>query len=333
MFILLERRDEIRQAHAQLLATIQREFTQTAIRDIGWQGGRRHRAVLQTDGTYWFWSSDHKDKTKNPRSLNWFGLIEGGPGVSISLEVNTPYVGRNDLIAGFFARNTANGKVYLFHSGRIGGGAEGVKKDALIAWADLSLFPVSAADGTYKEGILVMPVTGKGALRPAISYVQSVIEFKNAIRSGDAQTTDTKEKQRRLRQYFDEFFGRKRVRSPERDVDYISRHGEIVRALWNWRQSKGLKARQTIVKTGLLDLGVSEGTQLTEVYEVKTATTRSDIYTGIGQLMVHGDTAHCKRILVVPANPPLAHDLVSSLSRIGIGLMRYQLTDSDVSIV
>ena len=165
MFTLIEDQTEIRKAQSDLEATISREFPTIAIRDIGWQGGQQPQVSVCTDGKYWFWSSDHKQDVANPRRLNWFGQIGDGPGVAIAVEVNTPYAGRNDSIAGFFARNTANGRTYLFHSGRVGGGAKGVKKDALVAWSDLELLPVYASDGSHKEGILVMPVA-------AARYVQ-----------------------------------------------------------------------------------------------------------------------------------------------------------------
>ncbi len=332
MFTLIEDRAKIRKAQSELEATIGREFPTTAIRDIGWQGGRQPQAKVRTDGTYWFWSSDHKDEVANPRRLNWFGRIGEGSGVAIAVEVNTPYIGRNNSIAGFFARNTTNDRTYLFHSGRVGGGAEGVKKDALVAWSDLELQPVFASDGSHKEGILVMPVTGRGAVLPAIAYVQAIIEFKAAVRNGDTQTVKAKEKERKLREYFDEFFGRKTGKVAARDIDYVSRHGEVVKALREWRKRKGLAVGQRVVKTTLLDLGVSKGSDLVEAYEVKTSSVRGDIYTGIGQLTVHADSLDCSRTLVLPADDALAQDLADALTRNDIHVRLYRLTETGVTL-
>lgn len=333
MFILIEDRAEIRMAQSELKATINREFSKTVIRDIGWQGGRQSQAKLRTDGTYWFWSTDHKREVANPRRLNWFGRIGDGQGVSIAVEVNTPYNGRNDFIAGFFARNSANGRIYLFHSGRVGGGAEGVKKDALVAWSDLKLHLIYAGDGSYKEGILVMPVSGRGAVRSAIEYVQTIIDFKAAVRNGDTQTANAKEKERKFREYYDEFFGRKKGRVTARAIDYFSRHGEVVKALREWRQSKGLAADQLLVKTVLLDLGVFRGSDLVEVYEVKTTARRGDVYTGIGQLTVHAQRPDCSRILVLPADEILALDLATALTRNRIRLQLYRLSETGVELL
>lgn len=333
MFILIEDRTEIRKAQQELEATISRDFPTTTIRDIGWQGGQQPQAKVRTDGTYWFWSSDHKNEVANPRRLNWFGLIEDGPGISISVEVNTPYVGRNASVAGFFAKSLKNGRTYLFHSGRVGGGVKGVKKDALIAWADLELQPVIASDGALTDGIVVMPVSGKDAVRSAISYVQTIIEFKAAVRDGELQSVEAQENEQNFRQYFDEFFGRKKGKISAREIDYVSRHGEVVKALREWRKNKGLKPGQRIVKTALIDLGVSSGSKLNEIYEVKASSGRGEVYTGIGQLAVHAQNSDCSRTLVLPANDALAPDLAAALKRNNIHLQLYRLTEAGVNLL
>lgn len=333
MYILIENGGEIRKAQAQLEATIEREFSAIETRDIGWQGGRQPRAKVHTDGEYWFWSSDNKDKVTNPRRLNWFGRINEGPGVEIAVEINTPYSGKNAAVAGFFARNTANGQTYLFHSGRVGGGAVGVKKDALVAWSDLELHAVFASDGSYREALLVMPITGRAALLPAVKYVQTILDFKAAVRNGYTETAKAKNKELKLRTYYDEFFGRKRGKVQARDIDYYSRHGEVVKALEGWRKGRGLMLGQKIVKSVLLDLGVSKGTDLIEAYEVKTSTLRGDVYTGIGQLIVHAQRPSCSRILALPAEGIMAPDLAAALKRNGIRLQLYRLTEKEVILL
>jgi hypothetical protein len=223
--------------------------------------------------------------------------------------------------------------MYLFHSGRVGGGAAGVKKDALVAWSDLVLQPVYAGDGSHREGILVMPVAGRGAIRPAIAYVQAIIDFKAAVRRGDTQTEEAKEKERKLREYFDEFCGRKQGKVAARDIDYVSRHGEVVKALREWRKRKGLLAGQRFVKTTLLDLGVARGANLVEVYEVKSSAVRGDVYTGIGQLTVHAKSLNCLRTLVLPADEALAKDLDAALTRNRIYVQLYRLTETGVTLL
>lgn len=189
MFILLEDSAEIRTAQSELEATISRQFPGREVRNIGGRRGAQPGAMLHTDGRYWYWSADHSDEDQaaNPKRFNWFGRIGSGQSVPIAVEVNTPYEGRNDLIGGFFARDTRDGRTFLFHSGRVAGGAPGVSKNALVAWGALKLETVYAGDGSHKEGILVMPTSGPGAVQPAVEYVEAVIAFKAAVRNGRAK--------------------------------------------------------------------------------------------------------------------------------------------------
>ena len=54
----------------------------------------------------------------NPRNaLNWFGLFRGDADLQISVEINTAYEGRNDQVAGFFARDNDTSSIYPMHSG------------------------------------------------------------------------------------------------------------------------------------------------------------------------------------------------------------------------
>src|SRR5690554_35761 len=117
MFSLLESRAEMRKAQCKLETTLRREFRRTAVRNIGYPGGTTFDAKVFTDGDYWYWCADHKKRNvPNPRRLNWFGLFKNEGILHISVEVNTAYAGRNDQVAGFFARESNSGVVYLLHS-------------------------------------------------------------------------------------------------------------------------------------------------------------------------------------------------------------------------
>jgi hypothetical protein len=114
MFSLLESKAEISKAQRKLQATLKREFLRTAIKNIGYPGGTNSDARVSTDGRHWFWSADHNDaNVPNPRRLNWFGLFKEGATLHISVEVNTTYEGRNDQVAGFFARQRQRGNLLV----------------------------------------------------------------------------------------------------------------------------------------------------------------------------------------------------------------------------
>lgn len=106
MFSLIESKEEIAKAQRKLEAAIRRDFKTKAVKNIGYPGGTTFDAKVFTDGSYWYWSSDHDgEDIPNPRRLNWFGLFRGDADLQISVEINTAYEGRNDQVAGFFARD------------------------------------------------------------------------------------------------------------------------------------------------------------------------------------------------------------------------------------
>jgi hypothetical protein len=193
MLVLLEDAEEIAAAQRSLQATFRKALPNTATRNIGYPGGSRFAAKVFTNSRYWYWSSARDAASEaNPRRLNWLGLFEDGDNhLQISVEVNTPFEGRNDQVAGFFARDAETGVTYLMHSGRVGGGAKGVGKTAFLAWHGAT--PARAVDraGQPCVGNFVMPIDGKGAVRSALKYVDSVVAFKRAVRAASSRVSSS----------------------------------------------------------------------------------------------------------------------------------------------
>jgi len=333
MFTLIESREEIAKAQRKLESSIQRDFAKTAVRNIGYPGGTTFDASIVTDGTYWYRSADYNAKdVVNPRRLNWFGLFKDGGGLQISVEVNTAYEGRNDQVAGFFARDNDTRTTYLFHSGRIGGGTKGVGKRAFLAWSNQRPVDVVDSSGGIREGVLVMSVDGVAASRSAIRYIDVIVSFKQAVRAGDMETPEFQRKKKELDDFYSEGRGRRRGRRTE-VIDYLSRHGDVVDALNLWRASTPLPKSARIVKSVLIDMGVVIDRNLVEVYEVKTSTARQDIYGAIGQLMVHGMVENCRRVIVLPQDEPIADDLSRAIRRLNIELLHFKLSKKKATIL
>lgn len=333
MFSLLELKEEIAKAQRKLEATFRREFPKKAVRNIGYPGGTNYDAKVVTDGHCWFWSADHDDSdVPNPRHLNWFGLFNEGGGLQISVEINTAYEGRNDQVAGFFARDNDTGTIYLLHSGRVGGGTKGVSKAALLAWSDQPLIEVVDSSGSIRDGVLVMPVEGLAASRSAIRYIDTIARFKQAVRDGEIDTPEFQRKQRELDDFYAEARGRRKGRRSS-EIDYLSRHGDVVDALREWRGSSPMPKGARVVKDVLIDMGVAVGRGLVEVFEVKTSTARPDVYSAIGQLMVHGTADDCRRVIVLPHKEAIADDLVQALQRLDIELLRFELNEEKATII
>lgn len=333
MFTLIETRDDVAKAQRKLEAAIRRDFKKKAVRNIGYPGGTTFDASVVTDGTYWYRSADHDaEHVANPRRLNWFGLFKAEGGLQISVEINTAYEGRNNQVAGFFARDNDTGSIYLFHSGRVGGGTKGVGKSAFLAWSDQRPVDVVDSSGGVREGVLVMPIDGAAASRSAIRYIDVIASFKQAARVGEMETPEFKHKKKELDDFYSEARGRRRGRRTT-EIDYLSRHGDVVDALKSWRTLSPLPKTGRIVKSILIDMGVAIGRELVEVFEVKTSTARPDVYGAIGQLMVHGTATDCRRVIVLPHKEPIADDLKSALKRLKIELLHFKLNERKATIL
>jgi hypothetical protein len=333
MFTLLESKEEMAKAQRKLEATFRREFSKKVVKNIGYPGGTTHDVTVFTDDRYWFWSRDHnRSHIPNPRRFNWFGLFRDDNDLQITVEINVAYEGRNDQVAGFFARNIDTGAIYLLHSGRVGGGTKGVSKVEFLASSDQRLEKVADSSGGIREGVLVMPIEGMAASRSAIRYIEAIAHFKLAVRDGAIDTPEFKRKRKEFEEFYAESRGRRKgKRSGE--IDYLSRHGDVVDALHTWRNSNVLPKGSRLVKDVLIDLGIAVGRELVEVFEVKTSTARSDIYAAIGQLMVHGTADNCRRVMVLPDKEPLASDLKDALKRLGIELLKFKLDKEKATIV
>jgi hypothetical protein len=333
MFTYLESKKDIAKAQRKLEATLRNEFSRKAIKDIGYPGGRVRNAQIYTNGRYWFRSADHKDKeAANPRRLNWFGRFSDNPGFGIIVEINTAYEGRNAQAAGFFARDSDTGAIYLLHSGRVGGGTKGVGKSSFRAWSEEPLIEISDSAGDIRNGLIVMPIEGVAASRSAVRYIDTVDQFKLAVRNGEISKPAFQKKQKKYEKFYAEGRGRRKGKRSSK-IDYLSRHGEIVDELRKWRELTLMPPRAQIVKDILIDMGVAVGSKLLEVFEVKTSAARPYIYSALGQLMVHGTANGCRRVMVLPNDEALADDLVRALARLKVELLRFKLGAKSVTIL
>ena len=136
-------------------------------------------------------------------------------------------------------------------------------------------------------------------------------------------------------QEFDDFYreprGRRRGYRPG-GIDYLSHHGEVVDALHAWTEAQPLTRGHRFVKNVFIDMGVADRrNSLVELYEVKTSSERSDVYTAIGQLLVHG-TEDCEKFLVLPRGRQLPNDLADALERNQIEMLRFRLNNRGARI-
>ncbi len=152
------------------------------------------------------------------------------------------------------------------------------------------------------------------------------------MRAGEIGTEEFQRKQREFLDFYAESRGRRKGQRSGQ-IDYLSRHGEVVDALRAWRNLSPIPKGGRLVKNVFIDLGVAVGRDLVEVFEIKTSAARSDIYGALGQLMVHGTAAVSKKVIVLPHDESIASDLMFALHRLGIELLHFKLDEEKAVIV
>ena len=242
--------------------------------------------------------------------------------------INIPTESDSSRIAGFFARDVTSGHTYLAHDGSVGGGKAGVGREAFLAWSKLSLVEVSRSDARTRYGVIIGRIDADDLPARIWTFVKQVRDFKVAVRRGDLDSPQTQADIEEWGDFKDESSGRRQGRRGSR-IDYISYHGDVVRALFAERLAQRL-ADERVLNSRLIDLYVRSGQRLIEAYEVKTDTGRQSIYTAVGQLMTHayapgGDV---QRILVIP-HGDLPQDLQRCLRALGIIVRRFAIRPGD----
>lgn len=329
LLVAVEDKKERAAGQKELEAQIKRALTSRGRHNIGYPGGNSNLELFANGGGEMWAAFDNLTDAHIPRRWNAFGVYdEDRSSQQITVEINIPSEEDSGRIAGFLARDADTGHVYLMHDGGIGGGKAGVGREAFLAQSKSSLEEVARADGRTRAGIIVGRVDTPDLPSRIWSFVQQVSEFKAAVRRGDLDSPRAQAELGEWDDFRDEGSGRREGRRRSK-IDYITYHGDVVRALRDERDAT-CGTDERVLNSRLVDLYVRRGPTLTEVYEVKTEVGRQSLYTAIGQLMTHGpaDGGDIKRVLAIPPGD-LPADIQRSLAALGIVVRRFDVTDSD----
>lgn len=332
MLTLIESSRRKHEAMANLRGRLEEAWDNRERRVVVWRPDSR-TLTIHHNGKYWFASLAPNQDDVTPRFWNPFGEYRAAGNFQIAVELNVPTTSNSRRVSGFFATDATTGSAYLMHDGGVGGGRKGVGQTAFLAWSDSKLVPVVDQKGDIRLGIVVAPVDAESTSSDIARFVQKTIDFKEAVLNGETETEQARAAQRRYGEYFDEYAGKKRRRRIK-EIEYISRHGDIVRALRDWRAIK-LRAGEQIFKDAYVDLGVHSRGVLREIYEVKTSCERQALYSAIGQIVVHDNSldGHCGRFLVLPNDDTIPEDVENALTRARISLIRFVLQGDDVQLL
>ena len=130
-----------------------------------------------------------------------------------------------------------------------------------------------------------------------------------------------------LSAYFDEFSGESNVTPPVTTGRKVVEHGAIVAAL-----AKALGGGANLKKNQAIDLAATYESR-TDLYEVKTSADTQSVYTGVGQLLIHGEGVKAlwglpvRRLLVLPKMP--RKDLIEPIAKaLEVTIVTYQKQSS-----
>ncbi len=320
ILIPLTLRQEIEAAYGAMTQRLQ-TGTRAFDRKIGYHGGYNEETVYWHDGLCFWWLLNRTVAdnrwwccygTENPEHQNM---------LSITVETNSPFEGVNRRIGGLFVKDES-GRVYITHSGKVGGGRSGIGKDAF--WEFYGSEQVEAVqwpDGRESRTIVISPVDSERLQAHIARFVHEVALFKAAAASGKLVV-----RRERLRRTFTpEFEGQRRGYTPTGEIEARCDHGTVVRRLYEDLTNAGYKA-----VNDRRDLYILAGDEVTHLFEVKTDLSTTSLYQGVGQLMLHGAALDPlpQRILVIPGQPN--NETRRALSRLEVAVLVYEWMDEQV---
>ena len=256
-------------------------------------------------------------------------LLSGDPEATewmqIDVQLNFPSGTYNRLMAGAFVIDE-NGDIFVAHRGKLTKGKAGLKKAKVFR--EFAARTIDAKDLGQTSRLILISALDDPALadrmwqfaveaREAATRIAaehdsdaepdspSAGDKPNAIPAGRRSLHKPKDHMLKLKAYFDEYAGEGHTKGyggGKRTVE----HGDVVKAL-----EALLSVNGTSQKAQAIDLAIV--TREVDLYEIKTSARTTDVYTGVGQLLIHGECIHemlglpVRRHLVVPALPRDSH--------------------------
>ena len=253
-----------------------------------------------------------------PKAANW---------MEITVQLNFPASNYNRRMAGAFVKDSS-GEVFLAHRGKLTKGRAGLQKNKVLG--EFSPWLIEAGDGLKQPSKLIL-ITSIDDLDIADRLCEFATEARKvATKLGEASIQAASQKTAqpglgktntitknpsgppatrmlKLSKYFDEYAGIGHTKGHgggRRTVE----HGDIVKALESHLSGTGDSQ-----KAQAIDLAVISRKHVA-LYEVKTSARTTDVYTGVGQLLIHGEcisellSLPVHRYLVLPDRPNNLHE-------------------------
>lgn len=333
---------EIARLNKSLGERLSETFSVQRVREITYPSGHHTGKVFfeNVPGTHVrAWApAKHDDKLVNY-------LITGDPSTTkwmqIDVQMNFPAGTYNRRMAGVFVTDS-HGDVLVAHRGKLTKGKAGLPKTKVLR--EFSATTVDADDNGKTSQVILICALDDPSLpdrlwefadeaRKVAAKISTETETDSdespetrSRRSAGNNRRRVRDAMSTLRDYFDEFSGEsvaKGYAGGKRTVE----HGDVVKALEKILSAQKQGASQ---KSQAIDLAIVG--QEVELYEVKTSARTTDVYTGVGQLMIHGGCIHellglqVHAHLVLPAPPRPSHE--KHIVAGGIGIITFERDSS-----
>lgn len=182
MLRIVTDKKEIRECQEILEETLKELLSLEGTFTLGFPGGRADDCELHYNDDIWHSTFEITEST--PRFWNGFGLsneLNTAKSNNISVEINIPMSGINRRVAGIFAKDDKN-NLMLIHRGKVGGGREGIGKEAFLQWCKTRLSLISI-DKT--QAVLVGTITSNNFVNELTNFINNVALFKEIAVSGE----------------------------------------------------------------------------------------------------------------------------------------------------
>ncbi len=340
----------ISRLNKQLAKQLRATFQYKKSREITYPAGHHTGTVYfeaMTGANVRAWSPHTQpDKLLNfvlsadPESAKW---------IEISVQLNFPAGNYNRRMAGAFVRD-GSGDIFVAHRGKLTKGNAGLPKDKVFR--EFAASTVEAADnGKTSKLILIAGLKDPELADRLWAFAEEARVVatrlgeelhgdrqnksssgpgkRSAIDAGGQPRSASAERILTLRTYFDEYSGAGRTKG-HGGGKRIVEHGAVVRAL-----ELLLRGRGSSQKAQAIDLAIVAKSRV-DLFEVKTSARTTDVYTGVGQLIIHGECIRelldlpVRRHLVLPALPHPSH--AKHIARKGgINIVTYEKVGIDYS--
>ena len=291
MLTVIESQDETENAQALFLNKMNKMADKRDVIMVGYKGESQKLKASWSKKLEVWWVAE---KSEN-RYWNAFGTKEPKWNTeyshNITCEINPPVKGINRTIAGVFARDS-NGKIYLLHRGKIGGGRKGIGKTKF--WKEFRGVWQEVKDGEIVSRLaLVAAFDSSRFARQVANFVHEVERIKaiSVSSKGPAAVLETI--------FREEFYGKKKISSTSKEIEAKCDHGLIVNTLAKDLENIGM----TIGNSQNIDLYTVDENNVPKIlFEIKTDTTRTQIYEAIGQLFFNSAKLgkNCHLVAIFP---------------------------------